>query len=125
MRLFLAMMVRLVAILALNGVVALGAHYAPSSAYAHGAVAVVSSGHLDNDATGDCCDDGGQSGRQRCQGGTCVCPACAGLGAAIHFAREFVLGLRSAGAYSVPIPTELFHHGVIVRPTTGPPRLFG
>jgi hypothetical protein len=122
MRLLLAIMVGLLAMLALNGAVGAGAAYAASSSNAHDSVAVESHSPF-NYATADCCDNNGPCSHERREGGACVCPACGGAGAAVHFAPDFVLGLPIAGAYSVPIPTELLHHGVIVRPITGPPRL--
>jgi hypothetical protein len=120
MRLILVMLLGAFAVLAVNGASATGVRCAPSSS----ACAVMSSGHFD-DGTGDCCNGNGPCCHDRCEGGACVCPACAGAGAAVHSVPDFVLGLRIVGAYSIPIPTELFHHGVIVRPITGPPRLFG
>jgi hypothetical protein len=120
MRLILVMLLGALAVLALNGATAIGVPYGPSSS----AFAGMSSGHFD-EAIGDCWGDHGPCSHDRCEGGPCACPDCAGSGAAIQVALDFILGLPGVGAYSIIISTELFHHGVTVRPITGPPRLFG
>jgi hypothetical protein len=119
MRLILVILLGVSGMLALS-VIAPGVSSAPSSS----AFAIMSPGDFD-EATGDCCGNYGPCSHDRCEGGACVCPACAGAAAAIQGPPDFILGLPAAGTYSRPIPTEPFHHGVTVRPITGPPRLFG
>jgi hypothetical protein len=122
MRLMLAMLTGVIAMLALSSAVARAAAYASIPAQAHEVVAIASSGDL-NGAIGHCSDAKGQCSRDRCDRGKCDCALCAGAGTAIYLAPDFALRLAVAHAAPLMIPGESLPGGVTVRPITRPPRL--
>src|SRR3974390_1424950 len=110
MRLMLAMLIGALAMLALNSAVARGAAYARIPARAHEVVAIASPGDLSS-ANGHRSDAKGQCSRDRCESGKCDCAICAGGGAAIDLAPNFVLPLAVAHAAPLMIPGESLPDG--------------